>query len=64
MSRANNQIKINERINKGIKKIEKEEENNMMKNLSYISKMNKNQKDMKILLHESMKSIKFTYQEE
>ena len=62
-SRTNTQFKMNERINQGLKKIKKEEKN-MIKNLTYISKINKNQKEMKALLTEIMKSIKFTYQEE
>ena len=63
-SRANTQIKKNEMINKGIKRIKNEEEKNMIKTLTYISKINKNQKEMKTLQRELMKSIKFTYQEE
>jgi len=62
-SRTNTQIKMNERINQGLKKI-KEEEKNMIKTLTYISKINKNQKEMKTLLTEIMKSLKFSYQEE
>ena len=46
LSELNNEIKLNERINKGIKKLEKDE-NNMFKILSYISKINKNKKEMK-----------------
>ena len=63
-SRVNNQIKMNERINQGIKKIKKEEGKNMIRTLTYISKINKNKKEMKTLLTELMKSIKFAYQEE
>ena len=63
-SRVNNQIKMNERINQGIKKIKKEEGKNMIRTLTYISKINKNKKEMNSLLTELMKSIKFTYQEE
>ena len=35
----------------------------MIKILSYVSKINKNQKQMKKVLEESMKSIKFSYEE-
>ena len=62
LSESNNEIKINERINKGIQKIEKEE--NMIKNLTYISKINKSMKEMKKLLQELMKSLNFFYEEE
>ena len=48
LSELNNEIKLNERINKGIKKLEKDE-NNMFRTLSYISKINKNKKEMKKL---------------
>ena len=61
-SEINNQIKINERIQQGIKKFEKEEKN-MIKILSYVSKINKNNKEMKRISHELMKSIKFYYEE-
>ena len=35
----------------------------MIKNLTYISKINKNKKEMKILSNELMKSLKFNYEE-
>ena len=62
LSDSNNQIKISERINKGIKKLENEEKN-MIKNLSYISKINKTKKDMNKLLSVLMKNIKFCFEE-
>ena len=62
-SQLNNEILINERINKGIKKFENEDKN-INKILSYISKINKNQKQINILLQEQMKNIKFNYKEE
>ena len=43
-SLLNNEIKINEKINKGSKNIENEEKN-YIKYLSYISKINKNEKN-------------------
>ena len=46
LSKTNNIIKINEKINKGINSLEKEEKN-MTKQLSYISKINKNQKKLR-----------------
>ena len=62
-SSSNDQIKITEKLNKGIKKMENEEKN-LIKNLAYISKMNKNIKEMKILNQQTKKSIKFYYQED
>ena len=62
LSNANNQIKINERINQGIKKLEKEEKN-ILKSLTYISKINKNQKDMKKLYCELMPKLIFYFDE-
>ena len=43
LSELNIEIKISERINKGIKKMENEEKN-IIKILSYVSKINKTQK--------------------
>ena len=56
------EIEISERLNKGIKRMEKEE-NNIIKILSYVSKINKTQKNMKKLLYSLMKNIKFNYDE-
>jgi len=58
---CNQTIKICEKIYKGIKNLENEKEKNMIKILSYISKINKNDKDMNILLQHEIKSenIKF-----
>ena len=64
LSKLNNLIKINEKINKGIKILEKEDKKNMIKTLSYISKTNKNKKEMNILLVELLKNIKISFQEE
>ena len=61
--RINNEIKLNEKISKGIKNFKKEEKN-MWKILSYVSKINKNQKEINRLLSEKMENIKFNYQEE
>ena len=49
LSKSNKLIKINEKINKGIKSLEKEEKN-ILKTLSYISKISKNKKGIQILL--------------
>ena len=48
-SEINNEIKIIEKLDKGIKKIDKEEKN-IIKNLSYISKINKTYKNIKNVL--------------
>ena len=45
LTECNSLIRINEKINKGIKSLEKEEKN-ILKTLSYISKINKNKKDI------------------
>jgi len=63
ISQADNQIKISERINQGIKKFQNEEIN-IIRNLSYISKINKTQKGMQKLLKEQMKNIIISYNEE
>ena len=64
LSETNRLIRINEKINKGIKKNENEKEKNLIRDLSYISKINKTQKEMKKLLEEPMKNIKMSFIEE
>ena len=64
LSELNRLIKINEKINKGIKMLEKEKEKNMIKNLSYISKINKNKKEMKTIVGELLKNLKISFKEE
>ena len=56
------EIKTTEKIKKGLKKLENEEKN-FLKNLSYISNINKTLKDMKNINGQFIKSIKFSYQE-
>ena len=56
----NEEIKIKERINKGIKSL-KNEEKNIIKNLSFISKINKTLKNMKNILQKNLKNIEFEY---
>ena len=58
----NENIRISERINKGIKKLENEEKP-MIQILSYICTINKIKKSMNNYLNEPMKSIKFNYEE-
>ena len=59
LSESKNNIKINERIDKGIKKMANEDKN-MIKLISYISKINKNKK----LFNELMTNIKIKYEED
>ena len=54
---------MNEKINKGIKLLEKEEKN-MIKKLTYISKINKNDKEIKKLNYTCMSNIKISFEEE
>ena len=58
----NNEIILNERINLGLKKLEKKEKNNL-RILLYISHINKNNKKMIKLSNEIIKGIKFYFDE-
>ena len=62
LSEINNNIKLNERINKGINKALKETQS-ILQILSYISKINISKKNMKKFELKLMKSIKFNYEE-
>jgi hypothetical protein len=64
ISLINNLTKICERIIKGIKSLQNEEGKNMIKTLSYVSNINKNQKDINILTHELMKNLKISFIED
>ena len=66
LSSSNNNLKISERIYKGIKILNKEakEQKNIIKNLSYISKINKTEKAMKQLFQELMKNLKISFEED
>jgi len=71
LSELNNEIKINDKINKGYKKLQIDNynlekaisEENLIRNLTYISKQNKNKKQMRKILEKKIKSIKFSYSE-
>ena len=63
LSKSNSIIKLNERINKGLNNLEKEEKS-MLKILSYVSKMSKYQKDSKMLLSELIPNLKISFIEE
>ena len=63
LTNTNNELKISERIIKGVKNMEKEEKN-MIKILSYISKINKNKKGFNSLFQELMYNIKPSFNDE
>ena len=63
LSKVNELIRTNEKIVKGIKSLEKEEKI-LIKTLSYVSKINKNQKEMRILFGEPIKNVKISFIEE
>ena len=58
LTECNDKIRISEKINKGISKLENEKEKNILKVISYISKINKIHKEMEILFKELLKSSK------
>ena len=60
ISEVNNLLSISDRITKGIKTLEKEEKI-MIKTLSYISKINKNKKEMRKLFGQLMKNLKISF---
>ena len=62
-SLANNDIKLSERIMKGIEKMKNKDEN-IIKIISYVSKANKTRNEIINLSGEFMKNIKFHYEEE
>ena len=62
-SETNILINLSEKIQKGIKKLNKEEKNKI-KILSFISKINENKIDMNTLLKRSIKSFRFSYLKE
>ena len=61
---VNNLIKNYENINKGINSLDKKEQNkniNMIKNLTYVSKINKNKKEMNKITQLLMKSLQLDF---
>ena len=60
LSEINNLLKSCEKIVKGIKSFEKEEKN-MIKKLSYLSKINKNQKEIGKIFQQLMKNMKISF---
>ena len=63
LSELSSIIRVNEKIVKGISILEKEEKN-MIKNISYVSKINKNKKEMNKLFGILMKNIEISFEEE
>ena len=63
-SKTNNNIKMIEKIQLGINNLQKRENNNIIKTLSYVSKFNKNKKEIKNLFKELMPNIKFNFKDE
>ena len=61
LSKSNNMIKNNEKINKGMKSLNQK---NLIQNLSYISYINKNNKEAILLFTELIKNIKIFYEED
>lgn len=64
LTEINKEIKINQKMIKGIKILEKEENKNMLKSFSYISKINKNIKEMNNLFKELIKNLKISFNKE
>ena len=62
-SEVDNLLKTSQKIIKGLQALEKEE-NTMIKTLSYVSKINKYQKDMKSLFQQLIKNLKISFIEE
>ena len=62
LSQCNNNIKISKIIKKGIEKFDNKEKN-MMKTLSYVSKINKVKNDCENILNKLIKSLNFYYVE-
>ena len=63
LSKINEIIRKSERIMKGIKILLEDKDKKMIKQLNYISNINKNQKEMKLLYQQPMKNIKILYNE-
>ena len=64
LTESNSLIRISEKINKGIKSLEKDNDKNMIRILSYIAKINDNKNDSNSLLVTLMKNLEIGFQEE
>ena len=63
LTETNEGIRIGNKIKKGIDKLQKEKENNIIKVIAYISKLNKNQKKMNNLFKELIKNTNINFLE-
>ena len=63
LTECNEKIRIGDKINKGIIKLQNEKEKNIIKVISYISKMNKLQNEMDKLFKELIKNSKISFLE-
>ena len=61
LTMSNEVIRANEKIKKGLGILEKNNEKNMIKILSYISKINKNNKESRKLFQELMRNLKLEF---
>ena len=61
MTESNSLIRVSEKINKGIKSLEKDENNNMIRILSYIAKINDNKNETNSLLITLMKNLEMVF---
>ena len=61
LSKINEIIRKSERIVKGIKILLEDKDNQIIKKLNYVSNINKNEKQMKILFQEPMKNLKMSF---
>ena len=64
LSESSELIKINEKLNKGYKCLESEEDKNIIKNLSYVSEMNKNKDAMLKFIGKLMRSLNIYFDED
>ena len=64
LTECNELIRISEKKNKGIKPIEKEQDINIIKSLSYVSKMNLIKKDCNSILKTLMKNFEMNFKED
>jgi hypothetical protein len=66
LSLVNEEIRINERLNKGINKLKSDKnlENNIFRILTYISEINNNYKKLQIISKKKIKNLKISFKEE
>ena len=63
ISKINDIIKKSERILKGMKIFLEDKDKQMIKQLNYVSNINKNKKEIKLLFQQPMKNLKISYNE-